>query len=338
MNINEELRTRFIEFARLKLAADGSDSYIMGAVELARRKEEPYWYAGVFTTFYAPPAPEVFTSVWSRQDVLQRPDAVLEWVEQHWEALPLSGARRTNRMGPHKLVETLLGYARWIEDDGIDRLRWDIRDGDFDVASRGLLRCVPNHGRYTGLKLYETLRRIGLLLPAVSDIRPRGGRTPRKSLRLIYGHDSHADDRRVCEEANSLADGLRREIPTSWFNVEMLLCNFSKAVKGGYYPGHALDRELSHAARCKTEFSADMLTRFYAQRVLLYPVVCRGEVHGWDSTRKDLEFCYPRYGYLWSDLVYDFNMTTDLSCPSRRDVGPVTELSSVRGYGEEVST
>lgn len=327
----------FIDFGRLKLAADGSDAYIMGAVEMALLSQDPFWQAGVFTTFYAPPAQEFFCSLWSRQDVLYRPARVLDWVTKNWKGLPLSGARRTGAFTPVKVMAALMGWAEYLETGGPDEL-WRL---SFDDAFREFLRNVPYHGRYTGLKLYETVRRLGAPLPLVNNIVPHGGKTPRKGLDMIFGHAYNDNSDIVCREANALADDLRKELDTTWFNVEMLLCNFGKAIKGSYYPGHAVDRELAHAAKAEAWFH-ETAVNLRSVRPSLYPRVCLGELNGWSSTRKELERCYPDYGYLWSDLLYDYKETTDLSQPHvrqypwRHDTPEYVPLQPLKGYGEEL--
>ena len=323
---------RFIEFARLKLAADGSDSYIMGVVELARRYSDQYWYAGVFTAFCSLPSQEIFADRWSRNDMLTRPDEILAWTIEHWNALPIGSTRRTNRMGPHKLITTLSGYARWLESGGPSR----INSSSFDGAFKQLLGSIPNHGRYTSIKLYEILRRIGADLPAMDDIRPKGGRTPRRALNMIYGHDHHHDTPLLLAEANALADELRGVVPTTWFNVEMLLCNFSKAVKGSYYPGLGLDHELANVNRVRAIFCPDAGSLILEQRARLFPRACLGELSGWSGRRDELEKCLSIHGYFWSDLLYDYGATTDLARPITRDIS-VFLPPLLKGYGEEPS-
>lgn len=327
--MNVELHDRFLEFARLKLAADGSDAYIMGAVVLALESDDPHWYAGCFTTPYAPPTQEVLVRHWTRHDLLEREDLVLEWTIDHWSSLPISGARRTNRMGPHKLVRTLAGWARWLDSGGIQKLD----SHNFDTAFKQLTAGAPNHGRYTGLKLYETLRRIGADIPTVGDIRPRGGRVPRRSLREIFGHDHRSDDAATAAEANALADRLRNEIPTSWFNAEMLLCNFRKAMAGGFYPGYATDKELERAHQVAIAFGDDMISSTLRVRRLLYPPTYLGEVGGWSGTRMELGRALPDHGYFWSDGLFDYAKTTDLARPAERS--PSAKLPFLRGVGEE---
>lgn len=319
----------FIDWARIKLSVDGSDSYIMGAVELARKSDDPVWYAGCFTTPYAPPSSELLFAHWPRRDVLNRPDALLQWVTANWSALPISGARLTNAMGPRKFVQTLVGYARWIDGGGVRGLDRD----DFDGAFTALLASVPNHGRYTGLKLYETLRRVGVAAPPVSDIRPRGGRTPRRTLAHLFGHDHRSDTAALVVEANALADELRQQIPTTWFNVEMLLCNFHQALAGKFYPGYALDKELSRIAIVEAAFpGAANGTRGVRQR--LYRSETLGELGGWSGVRKELGRVMPRYGYIWHDALFDYGATADLSSPVVR-VGDKPALTALRGIGEE---
>lgn len=311
----------FIEFSRKKLAADGSDAYIMGAVELARQSDDPLWHAGVFTTFYAPPANEIVCDRWSRQDVLERPHQFRDWVEANWKGLPMSGARRTGAFTPIKVMTALLGWANSLEDRQLEFIAATNGD-DFETAFREFLKCAPYHGRYTGLKLYETVRRLGVELPVVNSIVPRGGKTPRKGLAMIFpGHDPRSNEGWALRQAEDYSEDLRKEVGTTTFNIEMLLCNFSKAVKGSYYPGHALDRELVHIAKAEAWFNPWCASKLRAVRPKLYPRACLGEFGGWDSTRKELERYYPETGHFWSDLY-----------------AAGAPLTPVIGFGEEGST
>ncbi len=327
--MNSELYQHFVDFCQLKLAIDGSDSYITGAISLARESEDPYWYAGCFSTFYAPPSQEVFTRRWSRKAIIKEPDKVLEWCEQHWQGLPLSRVRRVNRMGPHKLVRTLSGYAAWLDSGGMDSLN---KSDSFDSAFKTLMKGVPNHGRYTGLKLYEALRRLGAPLPTVTDIRPNGASVPRRTLGAIFDHNTHDNSAVGRTEADSLSDILKQAVPTTWFNVEMLLCNFMKTIKGGYYPGHALDRELEHIAKVQKEFGQEAGASTLRTRQTLYRAECLGENNNWSGTRRELLSTFVDHGYIWSDLRFKYDDTADLGSPVKRRS---PKRKALIGKGEE---
>lgn len=324
----------FLDFARLKLAADGSDSYIDGAVQVARNQPDPFFYLGVFTTFYAPPAQDVFCSHWSREMTLEAPDLLEAWVTTHWGTLPLSGARRTGGFTPKKVRDAILGWATFLQGGGFASLARDVSDlGSFEEVFPKFLKRVPYHGRYTGLKLYEACRRMGAPVPPVDTIVPKDGRTPRKGLKLLYPvHDYKANDHASLAWADAAAKELARAVPCSTFNVEMLLCNFTKAVSGSYYPGHALDRDLGRVPGLCQAFGPRVGFELYKNRSFLYPPECLGELQGWYGRRKELERCYPDYGYFWSDVKYDYAATTDLSEPVKRiDYA----LTPVVGFGEE---
>lgn len=305
----------FVEFARLKLAADASDAYITGAVALARASDDPWWYAGCFTTPYAPPTNEVLFTHWPRAEVLRRPVDLHAWVAAHWRGLPISGARHVNGMGPAKLADTLVRYARWIDADG--PLRLDASSAT--VAFRQLLRDAHNHGRYTGMKLYETLRRVGVAIPPFDDLQPRGGRTPRKALAAIFtdvGHDYRSDRPPALVEANALADLVRRAVPTTWFDVEVLLCNFHQLLDGHFYVGYALDKELDRLAVVRRVFP-DGGAATLAARATLYDPIYLGERHGW-ALRKELRRAWRDHRVLWSDARYDYRASRDISQPRSR--------------------
>lgn len=318
---NETLESLFLEFARAKESTDGSDAHITGAIQLAVESDNPLWYAGCFAVPYCTPTSHIVFKTWGPHQVLHHTEKVLEWALANWEYLPMGSARKTNRMGPHKFVETLAGYAQWLEDGGHKELDKD----SFDKAFKQLTATVPNFGRYTGLKLYEFLRRVGLDIPEVSDIRPRGGRTPRRTLKAIYGHDNHVDDQEHADEANRLAGALRDRTGTSWFNIESQLCLFHSTTSGKYYAGYSGDRELAKLYASQSAFS-DEVGAIFDVRKRLFGDEHLGEVSGWSGVRKELLAVTKNDGYVWTDDVYHYPTL------ARRD--PPLPMARMRSAGE----
>lgn len=316
-------RQMFSDFARWEVASGGPDPHMRLAVRLATDSDDPAWTAGCYVGPYIVSTGLAITDTWSRRDVLARPRGLEKWIGDHWGVLPIRKERKVNGVGPKKLAETLAGYARWLDDGGLERVG--------GAAWPDSLAAVdpPNFGRYFGMKLYETLRRTvaetgaGPEIPEMEDVVPSGGRYSRKGLALLYPeHDYRVNGKRACDEAVTLTTDLRDRladegVPVSWFVLEVLLCNYRQGVDGGQYPGRAHDSELGHLARVGPAFPA-VPSRLLAARAELFPGRCLGEVgEKWAGRRLELGKVMTERGYVWSDLLYDYVSTSDLGRPAK---------------------
>lgn len=291
------------------------------AESLALASEDPLWFCGCYTASYVVSTALAVTQQWSRGLALKNPVKFTSWVQENWSSLPIRKERRVNGTGAIKLAEIMLEWGKWIGDK--DNLR-RVTSTEYPQSFKEL--NPPHHGRYFKTKLYEVLRRTLLAmgestLPEMLDIIPKGGYHPRGGLRLIYPWHEHKDDSKTkLSEANKLSGRLltllqEEDLPVDWFIVEVLLCNYRQAVKGGQYPGRAHDSELGHYYVASQKFSIDKIVEV---REKLFPWQVLGEQKDrWQGRRVELGKVMTEYDYVWSDMLYDYTKTKQLQSPRR---------------------
>ena len=307
-------RQMFYDFAIAEIASGGPDPHLRLTEVLARKTEDPAWFVGCYTAPYVVSTAEVIAAHWSRERVLNSPVMFSEWISKNWYRLPIRKERRVNGTGPVKLAEILFKYAQWLSEQSL------IWTTDFDEAY-ARISAVPHHGRYFGMKLYETLRRAVGGLPEFPDIRPKQGSLARRGLALMFPeHNPKDDSSEGLEEANRLSDKLRETITgMDWFTVEVLLCNYRQAFAGRQYPGRAHDSELGHAAIVQDSWSGLQL-EMLSMRPKLFPKEHLGEIQGWSDRRLELGKVMTDHNYVWSDMLFDYKRTKDLSQPVGRKI------------------
>lgn len=298
----------FLDFARYEVLCGGPDPHLKLAVHLAQDTPCPAWFIGLYTIPYNIPSAEVLFHH------LPEPTTISELqAEELWSSIVVRKERRVNGFGPKKLAETINAYHDWI----LDRSNQPFKDFDEFRSS------LKNYGRYFGMKLYEALRRAGEIdVPMFTDIQPKDGKLSRKGLTLIFPeHDYKAKDQFACLEANELANELVEMCNESemfaetidWFTIEVLLCEYRQAVRGGQYPGRAHDSELDHY-RTVSAKNPEVQFRMLEARRQLFPHWALGELQGWEG-RRPLGTVMNQYGYVWSDKIYSYLRTTDFSQP-----------------------
>lgn len=312
----------FEEFTRYEIASGGPDPHLKMASALALEDEDPLWCAGCYTSSYVVATNYVITSRFSRRDVLKDPSKLKKFIVDNWEFLPIRKERRVNGTGPEKLAEIIYEYGKWLDAGGVDALEGLSYEETFKAVN------PPHHGRYFKTKIYEVLRLTldkmgGFSLPEMEDIVPKGGAHPRKAFLNFFATHSHKSDKSEdLSEANRYASELKSHLFTKglsvgWFTLEVLLCNYRQAVAGGQYPGRAHDSELGHCKTVAKKFNVS------ARRVLecrseMFEPKFLGEVDDkWEGRRLELGKVMMKHGYVWTDTLYNYRSTTDLSSPEK---------------------
>ncbi len=320
MTSSETHRRLLGQFIRLEQEVGGPDPHMTLAAELARGRtvEGKAWTAACYVGPYVIASTEAILHYWPDVSlVLSNPSGWRAWIDSEWDRIWLRRERRAINT-PRRFADHMLNVARFLDRE-LDRL--------VEVANPytawDRLSTIAGNGRYGTLKFYEILHRLGIVGPAMPDIRPDGGRTPRQALAMIYpqaadvltGGNSQAH----LVEANHWAALARSDLADDgvedldWYVLEVGLCEYRQAWKGGQYPGRAHDSELGHYNRIAPMWP-EVSFRLLDLRRRLFPRRSLGELNGWDG-RRDLGDCPSRFGYMWSDLLYDYASTTDLADP-----------------------
>jgi len=283
--------------------------------------EEKYWRAGCYVDPYNVPAAELIWKEWPWNKALDQPLELDTWLVEHKAGLPTRPERRCV-IGPKKFAEFLTGYVAWLDSRPFERCQRATEEATYESLWQDV-DSVKYMGRYAKFKLLELLHRFGV--PArLPDIRARGGWSPRlamatllpKHQEVLTGKDHPAALHHVDQLADLLRERLRakHDLDLDYYELEVLLCDYRQLGRR-QFPGHSQDSELKYAAKVGNPAS-----QLFAARAALFPHEHLGEIQGWDpADRKPLSYTLERYGYLWSDLRFDFNATTDLTNPVRRE-------------------
>lgn len=222
-----------------------------------------------------------------------------EWLRENWKGIPIRGERRCVK-SPKKMAASIVSTRAWASEifaDGYAVIT------DYEELWAGLQKNCRYMGRYGGMKLLETWWRGGLILNGQPDIRPDGGKYPRRMLAALFdkpelrispkegGSGNTVAACRVVNRFASVAKG-RVGYDLTWCSFETLLCNYRQSLQKGKYPGGSHDRELQHWLLMSAHFGADTALGwfpFYEVRARCFPAECLGEVGGWSETRKELE-------------------------------------------------
>lgn len=309
---------KFAEFCRYEMLTGGPDPHMAAVIKMCDGLPMPekVWRVACYVGVYNVPSAEAIWNHWSGATFLRsNPDAMRLWLDQNIKGLRWRRERRTAN-SPIKLTDYFSGYARTLDTLGAHYnapmdLIWD-----FALS-------LPRVGRYAATKLVECWQRIGLIHATLTDIRARGGWSPRKTLAMLYPEhvmDEHDDSPPAVALAENLAaqlqDRMLREhnLRISMFDLEVMLCEYKESIGTlRQYPGRSLDSELTYE-RAVAPYWGTHHTEHLRVRRKLHPSWALGELNGWDGVRKELGTVLALYGYTWTDSLYNYH----LSAPNLR--------------------
>lgn len=315
----------FGEFCSLKKGVNGPDVHMKAAGVGTRGCEfdEKVWRLAVYNNFCSTPSAAV---VWART----KPEHLTgdlgisfeDWVGKNWAGIPIRQNRRPAR-SVKKLTRSFVTLAFWLDQEfpSVSQMTYEEAWDSLDA--------VYTWGRYVKVKFLETCRRY--LGPEYAhlespDIHAAGGWSPRKALALMYPEYanflvSKRDDKRTIANIHSVADELRQYVTEQWIDVsnyelEALLCNFRQTLseRKTFYVGRTIDSELEYDRKIREFWGDDPYLGtfdFFKTRQSAFPAPCLGEVMGWDGVRFALSDVLRNYGYIWSDVKYDYNASED---------------------------
>ncbi len=310
----------FAEFARFDRLAGGPDSHMATWVEMTADlpAEHRAWAAGLYASVYNVPMAELLLREFPTP--IATAEQALQWLDANWKGVILRRERRRPVGSPKKLAACLAGYAAWAHTT-LPRFSAMSYDQLWESLS-----AVPYIGRYSGMKLLECLRKMGLVSAIIPDLRAAGGWSPREGLALLLPDDaallvSGGDGAAVASYIHRKAEQVRREVAARYevvldeFEFEVFICDYKQAaVTRRQYPGRSLDSELGHRAKL-TAYWGDLPTAMFTARRKLFPWWALGEQAGWGAAREDLGPTLVDYGYMWTDSLYQYPHVGDQATP-----------------------
>lgn len=282
---------------------------------------EKAWRLGCYAAAYSLPTAQVIWTYWDHESAQDSRDRLNTWIEKEWKGIVTRTERRCVRT--HKKFNRCLNsYLDWLESD-FPRLQYIQADNAheyYDLVWKSVSK-VYSFGRYINIRLIEGLRRYCGVPAALYDIRSVGGWSPKKA--LVYFYPKYADILlKDDKEGNELTEVLSEEllqkmkqfIPTlDHYVIAAMLCEYREAFEDRHqYPGWTIDQEPIIYNKVKN-YWGDLMddTPFYNARSEIFPKEALGEFSGWNGTRWELTKTLRNYGYIWSDLIYDYNATLD---------------------------
>lgn len=318
-------RSNFREFSKLHILAGCPDTHVQIVSANMRKEEDPIqkvWMAGCFIGPYEPCTGSAIWDRWNISEVRSRPEEFSKWIKENWSKFNIRRERRAART-PDKMAESLLSYANF----SVEVLPY-IKDQPYEVLWSAGMDNLHYFGRYALIKLLETLHQGGAVRAAIPDIRPVEGWSLRQTLALLFPqhaglmnstdnspHTLNLIQEYVEEIRCWLAKDLGREV--THFVVEVLLCNYRQFPK--HFPGWGQDEDLMYYNEFKKKWNTEPFFDFKGIRKELFPPEVLGEVQGWEGIREDVQECFVKHDYYWSDVVWDYNQSKrNLAKPVKR--------------------
>lgn len=311
------------DFLRAEQSLNGPDAHLVALGPLLRDQplEERIWRCGCYAAVYNAPGAEAIWSALSYEAAQRDPNAVADWLRSNWANLPIRKERRAVRT-PEKMTACLQSYLVWQarrptsmwSDPSAYETIWTSADQIYGM------------GRYVKIKLLEAFRRHAGAAFELHDIRASGGHSPREMLALLYPQyatELLGGDRSYnCHIAEMCARWIKEElderhdVQASFFETQVVLCEYKTCYGRHQYPGRTLDSELSHWHKAKL---IGHEARYLEARKECFPNVALGELGGWEGRRVELHDVLRDHGYMWCDTRYDYQLSREcLADPVRR--------------------
>lgn len=285
---------------------------------------EKLWFAGCYAlTYNWPTAERIFLEY--------RPgefdsDDFLMWSAENWDGIFLRKERKAvyRKSFFAESARSYVEFSQWL-------LVQDSWPTDYLEALEMFTSRCKYMGRYIGIRWMEVMRRAYGMPWAMPDVRSDGGEHPRKALALLYPQDSvtllGGNSKAEVAIADLVADRCLQDLrdyglTLGYYDLQSLLCEYKQSVLGKkHYPGKSIDTEMDYFRKVYDYWGDEKSkeSSFYSIREKAFPVWSRGESMGWNGVRKDLNEILVNHRITWSDLVYDYRATTDLSAPVTRD-------------------
>lgn len=317
----------FKEFCRLEKELNGPDPQLLTIHRMCELDEchlyEEVWRAGLVMGVWNVPTAEMIWKAWPLERALSKPDEWSEWLKENWSGI----FRRRER----RCVNTIPKMTKYVQDLALWIPKVFVLDIDYETYWNSVLNDIKFMGRYVALKFLEYLGRYCRIPISCPDIRADGGWSPVRSLGMMYATlNQQLQTAPSKQEAVLIAERfadmtLKRlhiaDININFFELQVMLCEYRTCYEHRHqYPGRSLDEELEFATKVKGSWPQfERSTALYKARADAFPNVALGELNGWDAIRKELGGTLRDHGYHWTDLAYDYNQTTNLAQPARRN-------------------
>jgi hypothetical protein len=279
----------WIDFVRAETSAHGPDPQFELLLELAPEQSEieKVWLAGCYGAHHCVPSAFAVWREFRPRNVVRDPTPLFEWLQYNWAALPVRPEMRSHRMVAKRHL-CLLNFAEYALSES-----W--RTGSYNVIWEDSISEVKFYSRYMAIKYLELLRRIARPDMVLSDMRAKNAWSPRIALGLLWPEVANiiGDKQNNTPNAIALAEECatrtikrleEREITISYFQLQVMLCEYREALVGGFYDGGGHDEEMDYIKIAESKFD---MTHVWETRKRIFKHEYLGELNGWFGIRKE---------------------------------------------------
>jgi hypothetical protein len=280
----------FADFCKAETSTGGPDPQMPTMAELCKDTDpvDKVWLAGCYGAHHCVPSGYAVWKNFRAHEVVENPHKLEEWLEAHWDSLPVRPECKSHRM-LEKRTECLYDFAQYALKE-----TWRGKT-DYEWMWRNTIDNISYYNRYMAIKYLEMLRLMVTPNLVLNDLRSKNAWSPRKTLALLNPEFAHVLGDKTRNSSSDLAlveivakdtiDKLKDYgVHISFFQIQVMLCEFREATVGGYYPGASLDEELGYMAIAEKKFDS---TDIIEARKRLFPHEHLGEVGGWYGIRKE---------------------------------------------------
>jgi len=342
----------FANFCKMEMAVGGPDPHMKLTAAMCDldscKWAEKAWRGLCYLGVYNVPTAEQIWNIWPFDRAISEKELFLPWFTEHWEGITMRRERKSAR-SPIKMAKYFETAATWLQGtvEKKDAGRgWISGVGDisalkrYELAWDDVQSSIYSMGRYIAFKYLEYGMQYLEFPIELRDIRAKGGWSPRTCLAILWpdqaetllGGDSPGEIAVVDEYAAKTKDRTLSDynLDLSYYNMQVLLCDYKQCYVGKrQFPGRSQDSEIAYHKKIAPYWGDK--TRMWEARSKIFPRQVLGEINGWDAVREELGKVLYDYGYMWSDLIYDYQLSKDrLAMPVKHGelVGPI----GIRGF------
>ena len=319
-------KRKFILFTKRKLEIGEPSPHltIVGHMSKDVSIRKRLWLLGCYAATYCLPSAQVIWEL-SPKSIESGwagcPD--LDWFKKHWKGIITRTERRCVRT-PEKMWECLMSYREWMYHEYPRLLKIGKKPGMantpkfYDIVWESV-SAIRYFGRYINIRLIEGLRRYCDIPASLYDIRSIGGWSPKKCLAYLYPQHAKVlliDNKEGNALTNKLAYELLAEVQKTVpkcneYIIAALLCEYKGAFeKRHQYTGWTIDQEIPLYDKAIAYWKDKVNTKpLWEAREALFPQEVLGEKNKWHGTRWELAKALRDHGYIWSDLLHDYEAT-----------------------------
>ncbi len=280
----------FTEFVQEETAVGGPDAQLSLLVHLGKDAPiiEQVWLIGCYCAHHCVPSAWAVWKEFRPEELRETDERLHKWLAEHWDALPVRPEMRSHRM--------LEKRARCLEDFAHYALDESWTKGNYDDVWHDSIESVKYYNRYMAIKMLELLRRVARPDLALYDVRAKNAWSPRITIGMLWpevndivgDRDNNSDKAIALAEeyaTKTIQELANRNVNISYFQLQVMLCNYRELLNGGYFPGASNYEEILYIDQTKNKF--DMEPVYQARKEIFKPE-CLGECHNWDKDLKTL--------------------------------------------------